>query len=178
MRKNYDFWSFFVIPALTFLMTAGYELTATNFSVIGNREGRRGLFLLWGGYRKLFLSVREGSGRAWGMRGQAGTGLPFSCFRTFSLRRKSSLSAPTASAALKAPCMGFLWRPRLSFCLSLPPDTRDREKGGSAAFRTESLSFWCRGDLGLSLSADRNRLKPPGDLCDLERLRQPFLFSA
>ena len=48
MRKNYDFWSFFVIPALTFLMTAGYELTATNFSVIGNREGRRGLFLLWG----------------------------------------------------------------------------------------------------------------------------------
>ena len=48
MRKGYDFFSFFVIPALTLLLAAGYELTETNFSVIGNREGRRGLFLLWG----------------------------------------------------------------------------------------------------------------------------------
>ena len=44
MRKGYDFFSFFVIPALTLLLAAGYELTETNFSVIGNREGRRGLF--------------------------------------------------------------------------------------------------------------------------------------
>ncbi len=48
MRKSYDFFSFFVIPALTLLLAAGHELTETNFSVIGNREGRRGLFLLWG----------------------------------------------------------------------------------------------------------------------------------
>ena len=44
MRKSYDFFSFFVIPALTLLLAAGHELTETNFSVIGNREGRRGLF--------------------------------------------------------------------------------------------------------------------------------------
>ena len=48
MRKSYDFFSFFLIPALTFCLAAGNSLTGTNFSVIGNREGRRALFLLWG----------------------------------------------------------------------------------------------------------------------------------
>lgn len=48
MRRSYDFFSFFIIPALTLLLAAGYELTETSFSVIGNREGRRWLFLLWG----------------------------------------------------------------------------------------------------------------------------------
>ena len=42
MGKHYDFCSFFVIPALTFLLAAGNSLTAVNFSVIGNREGQRG----------------------------------------------------------------------------------------------------------------------------------------
>lgn len=48
MRKNYNFYSFFLIPVLTLLLTAGYGLTETNLSVIGNGGGRRGLFLLWG----------------------------------------------------------------------------------------------------------------------------------
>ena len=47
MRGKYDFYSFFVIPALTLLLAAGDGLTGTNFSVIGNREGSRGMFLLW-----------------------------------------------------------------------------------------------------------------------------------
>ena len=61
MRKGYDFFSFFVIPALTLLLAAGYELTETNFSVIGNREGRRGLFLLWGATagNYFYLYVKE-----------------------------------------------------------------------------------------------------------------------
>ena len=61
MRKGYDFFSFFVIPALTLLLAAGYELTETNFSVIGNREGRRGLFLLWGAAagNYFYLYVKE-----------------------------------------------------------------------------------------------------------------------
>lgn len=61
MRRNYDFWSFFVVPALTFLMAAGYGLTETNFSVIGNREGRHGLFLLWGAVtgNYFYLYVRD-----------------------------------------------------------------------------------------------------------------------
>lgn len=48
MRKSYDFFSFFLIPALTFFLAAGNSLTETNFSVIGNREGHRALFLFWG----------------------------------------------------------------------------------------------------------------------------------
>lgn len=48
MRRSYDFFSFFIIPALTFLLSAGYELSEISFSVIGNSEGRRWLFLLWG----------------------------------------------------------------------------------------------------------------------------------
>lgn len=61
MQKKYDFYSFFMVPALTFLMAAGYGLTATNFSVIGNREGRRGLFLLWGAVtgNYFYLYVRD-----------------------------------------------------------------------------------------------------------------------
>lgn len=48
MRRNYDFYSFFLIPALTFWLLEGFSLTGTNFSVIGNRGGRKLLFLLWG----------------------------------------------------------------------------------------------------------------------------------
>ena len=61
MGKHYDFCSFFVIPALTFLLAAGNSLTAVNFSVIGNREGQRGLFLLWGAVtgNYFYLYVRD-----------------------------------------------------------------------------------------------------------------------
>ena len=61
MGKHYDFCSFFVIPALTFLLAAGNSLTAVNFSVIGNREGQRGIFLLWGAVtgNYFYLYVRD-----------------------------------------------------------------------------------------------------------------------
>ena len=50
-----------MIPALTFLLAAGNSLTAVNFSVIGNREGQRGIFLLWGAVtgNYFYLYVRD-----------------------------------------------------------------------------------------------------------------------
>lgn len=48
MYKRYGFYSLCLIPLLTFLMASGFQLTSTNFSVIGNRGGRRLAFLLWG----------------------------------------------------------------------------------------------------------------------------------
>lgn len=48
MQKRYGFYSLCLIPLLTLLMAAGYSWTGTNFSVIGNRGGRRLAFLLWG----------------------------------------------------------------------------------------------------------------------------------
>lgn len=48
MHKRYAFYSLCLIPLLTLLMSSGFQLTGTNFSVIGNRGGRRLAFLLWG----------------------------------------------------------------------------------------------------------------------------------
>lgn len=48
MHKRYAFYSLCLIPLLTLLMASGFQLTSTNFSVIGNRGGRRLVFLLWG----------------------------------------------------------------------------------------------------------------------------------
>ena len=48
MYKRYGFYSLCLIPLLTLLMASGYSWTGTNFSVIGNRGGRRMGFLLWG----------------------------------------------------------------------------------------------------------------------------------
>ncbi len=48
MHKRYAFYSLCLISLLTFLMASGFQLTSTNFSVIGSRGGRRLAFLLWG----------------------------------------------------------------------------------------------------------------------------------
>ena len=48
MEKRYGFCSLCLIPLLTLLMAFGDSWTGTNFSVIGNRGGRRMAFLLWG----------------------------------------------------------------------------------------------------------------------------------
>ena len=48
MHKRYGFYSLCLIPLFTLLMASGFQLTTTNFSVIGNRGGRRLVFLLWG----------------------------------------------------------------------------------------------------------------------------------
>lgn len=50
MHKRYGFYSLFLIPFLTFLMAYGFSWTSTNFSAIGNRGGRRLVFLLWGAF--------------------------------------------------------------------------------------------------------------------------------
>lgn len=48
MQKKYAFCSLCLIPFLTLLMASGGRWTATNFSVIGSKGGRRIMFLLWG----------------------------------------------------------------------------------------------------------------------------------
>lgn len=48
MYKRYAFCSLGLISFLTLLLASGFELTSTNFSVIGSRGGRRLIFLLWG----------------------------------------------------------------------------------------------------------------------------------
>ena len=103
MRKGYDFFSFFVIPALTLLLAAGYELTETNFSVIGNREGRRGLFLLWGAAagNYFYLYVKELI-EFGGCRDRLLTVCLFLSFTFFLCGRRASLSSGEGSGALEA----------------------------------------------------------------------------
>lgn len=48
MQRKYDICALCVIGVLTFLLVFGFSLTETNFSVIGNREGRKALLLAWG----------------------------------------------------------------------------------------------------------------------------------
>ena len=48
MKRTYDFYSLCLIPVFTLLLGFGFSLTGTNFSVIGNEEGHRLTFLLWG----------------------------------------------------------------------------------------------------------------------------------
>lgn len=48
MPKKYGFYSLCLIPFLTLMLSLGFGLTDTNFSVIGNSGGRRLAFLLWG----------------------------------------------------------------------------------------------------------------------------------
>lgn len=50
MHKRYGFYSLCLIPFLTLLMASGFSWINTNFSVIGNRGGRRAAFLLWGAF--------------------------------------------------------------------------------------------------------------------------------
>lgn len=50
MRKRYQTFVFLLISLLTFLLAQGFGLTETNFSVIGNKEGRKVLLLIWGAF--------------------------------------------------------------------------------------------------------------------------------
>ena len=94
MRKNYNFYSFFLIPVLTLLLTAGYGLTETNLSVIGNGGGRRGLFLLWGFLSgNYFFLYTEELLEYSGCRGQACFKLSAPVFSLFSMRDRHPLSS-------------------------------------------------------------------------------------
>lgn len=48
MQKKYAFYSLYFIPFFTLLMASHAPWTSTNFSVLGNRGGRRLAFLFWG----------------------------------------------------------------------------------------------------------------------------------